>query len=300
MFMMNAVKDASREQAEAVLRACPEWYHSIELAPGIVTPGRAPLEHWEAALRSLQLPDLHGKSVLDIGAYDGFFSFAVERLGAARVVALDHYVWSADMAAYLRDWRESQRTGAALPSIHESRHWQPDTMPGRRAFDAAREILGSKVEVVVGDFMTMDLGDLGRFDVVLFLGVLYHMENPLGAMRRVASVTAPDGLAVIETEAMEIPGFEERALCEFFPGTELNNDPSNWWAPNAKALAGLCNAAGFRDVNILAPRPKAERCGRAKAIGSFLAKTSIAGKLGVGEVAECSPLHYRTYAHARR
>src|SRR5512135_1491707 len=245
---MKTVNDVAKERAEAVLRSCPEWYHSIELAPGIVTPGRSPIENWEASLCSLQLPDLHGKSVLDIGAYDGFFSFAVERLGAARVVALDHYVWSVDMAEYMKDWRESKRTGAPLPAPHESRHWHPDELPGRRPFDSARELLGSKVEPVVGDLMTMDLSDLGQFDVVLYLGVLYHMEEPLRAMRRVASVTAPRGLAVIETEAMEIPGLEDRPFCEFFPGKELNNDPTNWWAPNAKAIERLCNKRG-------APRP---------------------------------------------
>jgi tRNA (mo5U34)-methyltransferase len=62
-----------QERAQAVIRACPEWYHSIELTPGIVTPGRSPLEAWTRELENLQLPDLRGKSVLDIGAYDGFF-----------------------------------------------------------------------------------------------------------------------------------------------------------------------------------------------------------------------------------
>src|SRR6478735_4629860 len=94
------------QRAEEILRACPEWFHSIELAPGIVTPGRTSIENLEHQLHSLQLPELHGKTVLDIGAYDGFFSFAVERLGAARVIALDHYVWSTDMVEYMKDWRE--------------------------------------------------------------------------------------------------------------------------------------------------------------------------------------------------
>jgi tRNA (mo5U34)-methyltransferase len=296
---MKTLNDVTMERAEDVLGACPEWYHSIELAPGIVTPGRAPIEHWEAQLRSLQLPDLQGKSVLDIGAYDGFFSFAAERLGAARVVALDHYVWSADMAEYMKDWRESKQSGGPLPAPHESRHWRPDQLPGRRPFDSARELLGSEVEPVVGDFMTMELTELGQFDVVLYLGVLYHMEEPLTAMRRVASVTAPHGLAVIESEAVEIPGLEDRPFCEFFPGKELNNDPTNWWAPNAKAIEGFCCAAGFREVTILSERPRPQSYGRAKALGSFLSKTSVARKLGVGEITDLSPLRYRARVHAR-
>src|SRR6185436_11277205 len=101
----------AQERALEALRSCPDWYHSIELAPGVVTPGRKPAEEWQQQLQALRLPDLHGKTVLDIGAYDGFFSFAAERLGAARVTALDHYVWFTDMAAYLKDWRQSQQNG---------------------------------------------------------------------------------------------------------------------------------------------------------------------------------------------
>jgi tRNA (mo5U34)-methyltransferase len=60
---------------------------------------------------------------------------------------------------------------------------------------------------------------------------------------------------VIETAAMEVPVPGDGAFFEFYPGAELNNDPSNWWSPNAKALEGLCKAAGFREVRILTKRP---------------------------------------------
>jgi tRNA (mo5U34)-methyltransferase len=287
-----------RERAEEILRACPEWYHSIELAPGIVTPGRRSTDQIQQQLLAMRLPDLHGKSVLDIGAYDGAFSFAVERLGAARVTALDHYVWSTDMAGYMNDWRESNRTGAPLPAPHESRHWHPDELPGRRPFDSARELLDSKVEPVVGDFMTMDLADLGQFDVVLFMGVLYHMQEPLSAMKRVASLTAPGGLAVIETAAVELQlqGLEDRPFFEFLPGQESNNDPTNWWIPNAKAIEGLCSAAGFREATMITKAPMRRWYGR-NAMKAFLSKTSIAKKLGVGEIEGF--LRYRAIAHAR-
>ncbi len=204
------------EIAQAALRDCPTWFHSIELAPGIVTPGRKSAEVLAKELRSIKLPDLRGKSVLDIGAYDGFFSFAAERLGAARVVALDHYIWSTDMVAYTKDWEESRRTGTVLPPPHQSRHWRPDELPGRRPFDAAHQALNSKVEALVGDFMTMDLQTVGKFDVVLFMGVLYHMEEPLTTLRRLASFTASGGLAVIETAAVEVPGAGKNAVFEFY------------------------------------------------------------------------------------
>ncbi len=245
-----------RERAEEVIERCPEWFHSIELAPGITTPGRKSAAAWQEDLAKIRLPDLHNKTVLDIGAYDGFFSFAAEQRGASRVVALDHYIWYANMVEYMKDWRESWKTGIPVPPPHASRHWRPAELPGRLPFDAAREVLESRVEPIVGDFMTMDLSSLGRFDVVLFLGVLYHLEEPLQAMRRLASVVAPGGLAVIETEAVEVPGLGHAAFCEFFPGSELNNDPSNWWAPNAKALEGLCKAAGFREATVIIEPPK--------------------------------------------
>ena len=295
----------TRERAEEIIRENPEWFHSIELAPGVFTPGRQSAEAAAQLLRDLRLPDLRGKSVLDIGAHDGYFSFAAERLGASRVTALDHYVWSTDMAGYMRDWRAAHETGASIPPPHESRHWRPSEMPGRRPFDAARAILGSKVEPVVGDFMTMDLAPLGRFDVVLFMGVLYHLEDPLRAMRRLAAVTAPGGLAVIETEAVEVPGLGNAAFCEFFPGQELGNDPSNWWAPNALALVGMCRAAGFQQVTLLIdpPRPPWRPLGTrlGTAFKHLILESHIPKGLGYQEERDTSlqPMRYRAIAHAR-
>jgi tRNA (mo5U34)-methyltransferase len=270
----------------AVLRECPEWFHSIELAPNVFTPGRKSAAVLAEEWRKMELPDLRGKSVLDIGAYDGYFSFAAEKAGAARVVALDRYVWSVDMAGYMADWRRSRSTGESLPPPHESRHHRPGELPGRKPFDAARRILGSKVEPVVGDFMSMDLSTLGTFDVVLFLGVLYHLEEPLLAARKLRTVTAPGGLLVLETEAMEIRGVEDRPICEFFPGQELNNDASNWWSPNAKAIEGLCHAAGFENARVWNAKAPSLSARLARAVPAL-----VPGSL--------TPKRYRAYAHAR-
>ncbi|HEX8912282.1 MAG TPA: class I SAM-dependent methyltransferase [Humisphaera sp.] len=287
-----------------------EWFHSVEVAPGVVTPGRKSPEVLAGELAALRLPDLTGKSVLDIGAYDGFFSFAAERLGAARVVALDHYVWSADMAGYMADWRASHRTGESLPAPHESRHWDPVKLPGRRPFDTARRLLGSRVEPVVGDLMTMDLTSLGRFDVVLYLGVLYHMEEPLTAMRRVAAVTAPGGLAVVQTNAMEIAGAPDLAFCRFLPGRELGNDPTNWWLPNSRAIEGLCTAAGFARAAVLNPPPATAPVPVAQPLGPLarlLVRSGLAARLGFSFAttpnainATAGPAVYSAFAHAHR
>jgi hypothetical protein len=85
-------------------------------------------------------------------------------------------------------------------------------------------------------------------------GVLYHMEDPLRALRRVAAVTSQ--LAVVETEAIVVPGLESEALWRFFPAAELNGDVSNWWAPNATALHGALRAAGFDRAATVAGPPR--------------------------------------------
>ena len=135
------------------------WYHCIELRPGIVTPGLAGGAH---SLPYYGIPeDLSGKSVLDIGCWDGFFSFECEKRGAERVVAADN-------------WENA----------------------GRDAFDFARTELGSKVEPLECDIY--DLPDkLGgeRFDVVLFLGVLYHLRHPLLALEKVAACHQAPGVS---------------------------------------------------------------------------------------------------------
>lgn len=160
-----------------------------------------------------------------------------------------------DLAAHRKYWMECAEQGKAPQPYHTMPYYKPTEVPGKIGFDTAHKALGSKVEVIVADFMQMDLKELATFDIVLFLGSLYHMENPLEAMKRVASVTKE--LAIIETEAVLFQGLEQHALCEFFPSNELNNDVSNWWAPNEKALAGLCRAAGFRRVESVVGPPLA-------------------------------------------
>jgi tRNA (mo5U34)-methyltransferase len=130
--------------------------------------------------------------------------------------------------------------------------WDPEGLPGRWRFDTARQVLDSRVRPLVMDFMHCDLRRVGTWDIVLYLGVLYHMEDPLRAMRRVAAVTRKQ--AIIETEAVVVPGHPE-ALWRFFSRGEHNNDRSTWWAPNLDALMGLIGAAGFRNAEVLSGEP---------------------------------------------
>ena len=81
---------------QALVDGVPRWWHSLDLGKGVVTRGFKTPECLRQELESLRLPNLQDKLVLDIGAWDGFYSFEAERRGAKRVVALDHYVWSVD------------------------------------------------------------------------------------------------------------------------------------------------------------------------------------------------------------
>src|SRR6185437_5902045 len=158
-----------RERADAIA-----WFHSIDLGEGVVTDGLSNL-----LLTEEQLPDFSGKTVLDIGAWDGYYSFTAERAGATRVVALDHYVWGVDFAVRDQYWNECRARGELPDHARDpTEFWRPD-LPGPRGFELAKEALASNVEPVLADFTTTDLDAIGTFDVVLYLGVLYHMKEPL-------------------------------------------------------------------------------------------------------------------------
>jgi tRNA (mo5U34)-methyltransferase len=227
------------------------WFHSIDLGDGQVTPGVKSVATLQAQSISLNLPaTLHGSSVLDIGAWDGYFSFDMEQRGAASVTALDHYAWSTNHTRYGAYHIAAIAGGdRVFPPDEVSEAWDPVNLPGRAGFDQARAALGSRVQPVVGDFMTMDLGGLGQFDIVLFLGVLYHLKDPFLALRRLRQVTR--GVAVIETAGVVLPGWTDERLWMFFEGAELNNDAGNWWAPSSAGLLAMCRAAGFSNTRLL-------------------------------------------------
>jgi tRNA (mo5U34)-methyltransferase len=197
------------------------WYHTIDLGDGVTTRG---VDDSPQRLARVQLPSsLAGLSVLDIGAWDGFFSFECERRGASRVVAADYYSWH----------------GGGWGS--------------KAGFTLAREVLGSRVEDVDIDVMDLTPDRIGTFDLVLFLGVLYHLRHPFLALERVASVTG-DRL-ILET-VVDMVGFD-RAAMAFYPGRELNNDPTNWWGPNVPAVCGMLESLGFEQVSTVTRQPGA-------------------------------------------
>ena len=226
------------------------WWHTIDLGNGIVTPGR---DETPARLPLLHLPPLDGMSVLDIGAWDGFYSFAAERLGAARVVATDEFAW--------------KHLGT-----------------GRAGFDCARRALDSKVQDVEIDVMDLTPEKVGgTYDVVLFLGVLYHLRDPVLALEKVSSVT--DDLLVLETH-VDLLG-ARRPAAAFYPTTELYGDATNWWGPNMPALRGMLEAVGFHRIDVVHVTPRRQRMSNA-----------VSSRIGRGPRHRYS--HARTVVHARR
>jgi tRNA (mo5U34)-methyltransferase len=214
--MTAAESEASRELGDEV--ATRTWFHTIDLGGGVVTPGE---KDTLAEVGHMRLPaDLTGRTVLDIGAYDGFYAFEAERRGAARVLATDSWTWN---------WPGSD---------------------ARRNFDLAHRVLGSRVEsrvVAVEDLSPDTVG--GTYDLVLFLGVLYHAPDPLGYLRRLRSVTG--GVAIVETvvDLLDI-GVPAAA---YYPGSALHGDASNHFGPNPAAVEGLLTDAGFARVDAFPP-----------------------------------------------
>jgi tRNA (mo5U34)-methyltransferase len=238
----------SREEIEERIRETG-WFHSIDLGQGVVTSGRSTNE----IARDL-LPDVAGKTVLDIGAWDGLNSFWAESAGAARVVAMDRYVWGVDIDARDRYWDECAATGTFPDHGRDREEFFDPALPWKRGFDIAHEILDSRVEVLVADLPDLlGAADVEVFDVTLCLGVLYHLPDPFGGLRALRRVTGE--VAVVETEAIAIVDREDLGLCQFLAGDELNRDFGNWFRFSAKALEGMCRAAGFSRVDVVRGPP---------------------------------------------
>ena len=164
---------AAVADAERVRDSVPLWFHTFALAPGIYTPGIARDHGYRLVV--LGSDRFAGRSVLDVGAFDGFYSFLAEVRGARRVVAVDNEQYV--------DWVRA-RFGV--------------TLTGAVGFRAIAGLVGSRVEYRRMD--ALDVRELGeRFDVVLCFGILHRVTNPIALLRALAGVLAPGGEIVLET-----------------------------------------------------------------------------------------------------
>ena len=221
------------------------WHQRWEVFPGVFVPGGNEVEF---LCKAAQLPiDLNGMRVLDVGAFNGCFSFECERRGAREVVALS-----------LED-------------------------PAETGFDSLKQLLDSKVRYINGSVYTLSPRELGMFDVILFFGVLYHLRYPLLAVDRLRAVTG--GEVFIETHVIDdhpwlrgrlgllrkLPGvrtvLQRTPLWRQYREFELHpQDQSNWFGPNVVAVLEAFQSAGFDIAHIRSLEDRAVF--RAK-VGSF-------------------------------
>ncbi|ACA16578.1 Methyltransferase type 11 [Methylobacterium sp. 4-46] len=203
------------------------WFHNIEIAPGLFTApdhflGDYPTVKWRGFAHAIPA-DLTGKSVLDIGCNGGFYAIEMKRRGAARVLGLDE---------------------------------DPDYLAQARF---AAEALGAEIEFREGS--VYDVAALGeRFDLVLFMGVLYHLRHPLLALDLIHAHAAADMLVFqsmqrgARTVAEVAPDYDFFEMEHFdrpdypklhFIERSYAGDPTNWWAPNRACTEAMLRAAGF-------------------------------------------------------
>jgi len=205
------------------------WYHQIEVGQGITTPG---VNESAKVLKGLALPaDARGLRVLDLGTRDGYFAFEMKKRGAD-VVAIDY-----------------------LPK-HET------------GFAIAEKLTGVKgVKYIQDNIYNLSSWKYGKFDIVLFLGLLYHLPDPIRAINIVRSMCR--GVMLLETQGLDEAvlkkngkfttlkalhkELDELPLMQFYPKNSLNNDGSNYWAPNMPALIGMveeCNFKVYEEVRL--------------------------------------------------
>ncbi len=205
------------------------WHQQWEVFKGVFTPGRNPVG---MICNNIKLPnDLRGKRILDIGAWNGCFSFECERRGAEEIVAFG-----------------------------------PEN-PDQTGFNRLQEVLKSKVKYQLGSVYDLNPDSMGRFDIVLFLGVLYHLRYPLLAIDQIKRIASD--LVFIETHLIDNCFIEagknssnalplkkvsrkllDVPLWQFYKREELGDDFSNWFGPNIKAVLDAFKSAGF-DIELL-------------------------------------------------
>ncbi len=227
----------------------PIW-HSIDLGNTFIQGRRKTSRILAGEVLRMRMPEVKGKSVLDIGAWGGFFSFEAERRGAASVLAVDWHTWITDFQK-IHEWVHQERDAGRIPDTYNPPAYTQDkeALPGKIPFDVTCRALGSKVKSKCANFVETPAEALGTFDVVLFLGVLYHLTEPYEALVKVRALTKE--CAIIETHGSIYPGLEDKPLWTFYADDKINQDKTTWWGPNDKGLEDMLYAAGFSRVEVL-------------------------------------------------
>jgi tRNA (mo5U34)-methyltransferase len=222
--------EAERSRIEQKIRDLGEWFHNMNFKGVQTAPnhflGDYPRVKWERFAHALP-KDLSGKTVLDIGCNAGFYAIEMKRRGAERVVAID------DEERYLAQAR------------------------------LAAELSSAKIEF--RQLSVYDVGELNeKFDLVLFLGVLYHLRHPLLALDRIHEYVASDILAFQSMQrgarkVLPLPKdydfwqtdiFEEEGFpIMYFIENCYAGDETNWWIPNRACAEAMLRSSGFTIVD---------------------------------------------------
>jgi len=203
-----------RELWEA-MRHEPLWWLSIDLGDGRIVRGEKSLDVIRSRCVWDVMPeDIAGRSVIDIGCAEGYFSFWAEQRGAGRVAAVD---------------------------------WEPGVC---RRFRLAHEYLGSRVEFLDLAVEELTPQKLGAFDIVLCIGLIYHLRDPVLGLERAAALLAPGGRMVLESHIVgswEGLG-ESLPAARFWPGDPANEGRWNWWSPNVLCVHRMLRCCGLAPV----------------------------------------------------
>jgi tRNA (mo5U34)-methyltransferase len=215
------------DEIRARIESLGEWFHNLDLNGVQTAPdhflGDYPAIKWRTFEHAIPA-DLRGRTVLDIGCNAGFYSIQMKRRGAERVLGIDFdegYLAQARFAAEISGFNDIEFRQMSVYDVAELRE---------------------------------------KFDVVLFMGVLYHLRHPLLALDLLAEHVVKDvlvfqslmrGSEEVTTFETNYP-FSERAIFKqpefpqmYFIEREYSNDPTNWWIPNLACAQAMLRSAGF-------------------------------------------------------
>ncbi len=206
-----------------------DWYHTLELAPGVVTPGVVDVR---PIVSRVPIPtSLAGMRCLDIGTWDGFWAFEMERRGAAEVHAVDvpdPYRWDWPARARIRESYDGGKENLELIKRNGN------------GFPIAREALGSAVERHEMTVYEISPERLDSFDFVFVGSILLHLRDPVGALERIRAVARGE---VVFNDCIE---YVLSKLLPRVPMARLDaEDRVWWWQPNLAALQSMIEQAGF-------------------------------------------------------
>jgi tRNA (mo5U34)-methyltransferase len=206
-------------------RSVALWYHTLDLPGGYTTPGWFDLR---PVVDSFPWPDVRGKRCLDVGTYDGFLAFELERRGASEVIATDipnHEDWDWPAAARAKGGEEL----AKLAGVKG------------HGFEAAHAALGSRVEKRAISIYHLTPEELGTFDVVVCGTLMLHLRDPVRGLEAIRRVCSGWFMSV---EEISLP---LSLLLRRWPVADARLSPTvlQWWTVNAAGHRRMVEAAGF-------------------------------------------------------